>query len=81
MTAVKEAGGIVLVQDRTTPSMPPCRSAIDTEAADFVLPLPQIADRLAELLALRDQLPATYVRSGDEDFLGRILAHTGAHRP
>ncbi|WP_429815934.1 chemotaxis protein CheB [Ensifer sp. B1-9] len=76
VTAIKEAGGIVLVQDPNDAeyaSMP--RSAIDTEAADFVLPLPQIADRLAELLTLRDQLPSTYVRSGDEDWLGRILAH------
>lgn len=51
------------------------RSAIATEMADFVLPLPEITDRLAELLAARDHLPSTYVRSGDEDLLGRILAH------
>ena len=76
VTAIKEAGGIVLVQDPTDAeyaSMP--RSAIDTEVADFVLPLSQIAGRIGELLALRDQLPSTYIRSGDEDLLGRILAH------
>lgn len=76
VTAIKEAGGIVLVQDPNDAeyaSMP--RSAIDTEVADFVLPIPQIAERLVELLALRDQLPSTYIRSADEDLLGGILAH------
>src|ERR1700712_800947 len=50
VTAIKEAGGIVLVQDPREGeynSMP--RSAIATEVADFVLPLRKLAERLIEL--------------------------------
>ncbi|MFC0805305.1 chemotaxis protein CheB [Ensifer sp. P24N7] len=74
--AIKEAGGIVLVQDpgeAEYASMP--RNAIATEAADFVLPIREIAERLTELLAGRDHLPPGHVGAGDEDLLGRILAH------
>src|SRR5215831_6835202 len=45
--AVKEAGGIILVQDPSEaeyPSMP--RSAIATGVADFVLPVRELAQRL-----------------------------------
>jgi two-component system CheB/CheR fusion protein len=74
--AVKEAGGIVLVQDPNEAeyaSMP--RSAIGMQVADFVLPLHDLADRLTELLRNRDHLPADEVRDSDEDSLRRILAH------
>ena len=50
--AVKEAGGIILVQDPDEaeyPSMP--RSAIATGIADFVLPVRDLAARLVELIA------------------------------
>ncbi|MQW89072.1 chemotaxis protein CheB [Sinorhizobium saheli] len=75
--AIKEAGGIVLVQDphdAEYSSMPD--NAIATETADFVLPLPALSEQLADLLANRTQLPPVRAtRAGDEDMLGRILAH------
>ena len=49
--AVKEAGGIILVQDPDEAeygSMP--RAAVATGLADFVLPVREIADRLPELI-------------------------------
>src|SRR5262245_1936449 len=49
--AVKESGGIILVQDPAEaefPSMP--RSAIATGIADFILPVREIAERLTELV-------------------------------
>jgi two-component system CheB/CheR fusion protein len=49
--AVKEAGGIILVQDPDEaehPSMP--RSAIATGIADFVLPVRELAAQLVELI-------------------------------
>src|SRR5215467_12327579 len=49
--AVKESGGIILVQDPTEaefPSMP--RAAIATGIADFILPVREIAQRLTELV-------------------------------
>lgn len=75
--AVKETGGIILVQDPTEAeyaSMP--RSAIGTGVVDFVLPVKQLAARLTDLIAVK--------RSGkdfaggdvvDEDLLRRVLAH------
>lgn len=74
--AVKQAGGIVLVQDPNEAeyaSMP--RSAIAMEVADFVMPIRELADRLTELLRNRDHIPYREVRDGDEDALRRILAH------
>ena len=74
--AVKEAGGIVLVQDPQEapyPSMP--HSAIATGVADFVLPVRELAERLVELLRNREQLEPTRPREGDEDILRHILAH------
>lgn len=74
--AIKEAGGIVLVQDPNEAeyaSMP--RSAIATEVADFVLPIRELAQQLVELLRAQDQVPPASIRAGDEDTLRRILAH------
>jgi two-component system CheB/CheR fusion protein len=74
--AIKEAGGIVLVQDPNEAeyaSMP--QNAIATEVADFVLPVQELPKRLAELLANGVPLPSAEGRSSDEDVLGRILAH------
>lgn len=73
--SVKEAGGVVLVQDpheAEYPSMP--RAAIATETADFVLPLRELARRLADLIQKRELLP-TETRQGDEEDLRRIIAH------
>jgi two-component system CheB/CheR fusion protein len=74
--SIKEAGGIVLVQDpgeAEYPSMP--RSAIAAEVADFVLPLRDLARQLAELL--KDGKPEELAsgRQADEEMLRRILAH------
>ncbi len=55
--AVKEHGGVVIAQDRATSrffSMP--KSAIETGAVDFVLPLPEIAPMLARFA--RDGMPS-----------------------
>ncbi|WP_026621412.1 two-component system, chemotaxis family, CheB/CheR fusion protein (plasmid) [Ensifer sp. WSM1721] len=74
--AIKEAGGIVLVQDPNEAeyaSMP--RSAIATEVADVVLPVRELPERLAELLASREHLPSGRVRSDEHDLIARILAH------
>jgi two-component system CheB/CheR fusion protein len=73
--AVKEAGGIILVQDPTEaeyPSMP--RSAIATGVADFILPVREIAARLAEL-ARNKETVLSQLRDSDEEHLRRILAH------
>jgi len=74
VTAVKERGGIVLVQspeEAEYASMP--RSAIATEAADFVLPTRQLAERLSELIKVKRQTSAD--QEAEEEQLRRILAH------
>jgi two-component system CheB/CheR fusion protein len=74
--AVKEGGGIILVQDPNEaeyPSMP--RSAIATGVADFVLPVRELAARLVELVRNRETLPISDAYQFDEDLLRRILAH------
>jgi two-component system, chemotaxis family, CheB/CheR fusion protein len=71
--AVKEAGGIVLVQDPEEaehPSMP--RSAIATGVADFVLPLRELAARLVELIAKKQR--TAEAGDFDQEVLGRIFA-------
>jgi two-component system CheB/CheR fusion protein len=73
--AIKERGGIVLVQspdEAEYSSMP--RSAIMTDAVDFVLPARQLAERVAELIGARRQV-AIESRPDEEDLLRRILAH------
>lgn len=77
--AIKEAGGIVLVQDPSEAeyaSMP--RNAIATEVADFVLPIRELTDQLTELLASPANLVSPLIRPNDEDTLGRILTHVRA---
>ena len=72
--AVKESGGIIMVQDPEEaeyPSMP--RSAIATGIVDFVLPTRDLAARLVELLRSKHKIPAAPVY--DEDLLRRVLAH------
>src|SRR5215469_16523271 len=74
--AVKEAGGIILVQDPAEaehPSMP--TAAISTEVVDFVLPIKQLAERLAELIRTRDHVAEAQKSADEEDNLRRILAH------
>jgi two-component system, chemotaxis family, CheB/CheR fusion protein len=74
--AVKEAGGLILVQDPNEaeyPSMP--RSAIASGAADFVLPVRVIAERIAELVRNKDQLAADELAEKSEESVRRILAY------
>jgi two-component system CheB/CheR fusion protein len=74
--AVKEAGGIVLVQDPNEAeyaSMP--RSAIATGAADFVLPVRDLARRLADLVEIKRAKAAPGPVQLDEEMLRRVLAH------
>jgi two-component system, chemotaxis family, CheB/CheR fusion protein len=74
--AVKESGGIILVQDPNEaeyPSMP--RSAIATGVADFVLPVEELAGRLVELVREKSNIPVGEVRNFNEELLRRILAH------
>jgi two-component system, chemotaxis family, CheB/CheR fusion protein len=73
--AIKEAGGIVLVQDPNEaeyPSMP--RAAIATGVADFVLPVRALADRLVELIEQKQAASET-PESLDDELLTRIFAH------
>ena len=68
--AVKEAGGLILVQDPDEAeygSMP--RSAIATGLADFVLPVREIAARLPELI--RNRGGATSGPPNEDDERGR----------
>jgi two-component system CheB/CheR fusion protein len=74
--AVKESGGVILVQDPSEaeyPSMP--RSAIATGVADFVLPVRELALRLAELIRDKDNISSAEGRRFDDGVLRRILAH------
>ncbi|NEU99534.1 chemotaxis protein CheB [Bradyrhizobium uaiense] len=74
--AVKESGGIILVQDPTEaefPSMP--RAAIATGIADFILPIREIAQRLTELVREKNNGTPADLRGLNSDLLRRILAH------
>jgi two-component system CheB/CheR fusion protein len=74
--AVKETGGLILVQDPSEAeydSMP--RSAISTGLVDFILPIDELADRLAELIRDKENFGASEPRNFGEDILRRILAH------
>jgi len=74
--AVKEAGGIILVQDPNEAdyaSMP--RSAIETGVADFVLPVRDLATRLTDLIRIKEVVWPPEMGNLDEDVLQRIIAH------
>ena len=74
--AVKEAGGIILVQDPDEAeygSMP--RAAVATGLADFVLPVREIAARLPELIANRGRVASEATEEADGEALQRILSH------
>ena len=74
--AIREAGGVVLVQDPREAeynSMP--ESAIATGFADFVLPVRQIAEKVDELLRSRQRLEKPNSGLDDEQIVGRILEH------
>ncbi|HEX7238319.1 MAG TPA: chemotaxis protein CheB, partial [Gammaproteobacteria bacterium] len=78
--AIKEAGGVVLVQDpheATHEAMP--RAVIAAEVADVIAPVAQLATRLAELVRHRRVLaplirePREGIRETDEAMLRRIF--------
>jgi two-component system CheB/CheR fusion protein len=74
--AVKEAGGIILVQDPREAeysSMP--RSAIASGVADFILPVRDLALRLVELIRLKKTSTRVEGPEVDEELLRRVLAH------
>jgi len=74
--AVKEIGGIILVQDPDEaeyPSMP--RAAISTGVVDFVLPINELAQQLVELIKDKANFGGSKSPLFSEDILRRILAH------
>jgi two-component system, chemotaxis family, CheB/CheR fusion protein len=74
--AVKEAGGIVLVQEPREaehPSMP--NSAISTGMVDVILPVADLARRLAEMARSPAAQSVLTLADGNEEFLRRVLAH------
>src|SRR5262249_22451923 len=76
--AVKEKGGLILVQDPEEaeyPMMP--RSAI-ASGADFVLPVKELAPQVAELIRTKAHVDALSLSESDEELLRRILGHLRA---
>lgn len=74
--AVKETGGIILVQDPAEAdhsTMP--RSAIATGVVDFVLPVRELSLRLADLIKLKQSGPFAGGPKVDEELVRRIMAH------
>jgi two-component system CheB/CheR fusion protein len=74
LRAVKESGVIILVQDPAEaefPSMP--HAAIATGIVDFVLPIGEIAERLAELVREKSNRASATPEGLDPDLLRRIL--------
>ncbi len=74
--AMKEAGGIILVQDPNEAeyaSMP--RAAIASGHADFVLPARELAAQFAELVRSRQMLHEKGAPEESEEVLGRVLAY------
>jgi two-component system, chemotaxis family, CheB/CheR fusion protein len=74
--AIKEAGGLILVQDPDEaeyPSMP--RSAIATGLADVVLPVRKLGQELVELIKAKEKVPDEQVAASDEETLQRIFAY------
>jgi two-component system CheB/CheR fusion protein len=74
--AIKEAGGIILVQDPEEAeysSMP--SSAAATGLADFVLPVREIAARLPEIIRSRGGIRSEALTEADREAMQRILSH------
>ena len=74
--AVKEAGGIIMVQDPQEAeytSMP--RSAIGSGVADFILPVRELAARVVDVIRIKRTSKQPEEPEIDEELLRRILAH------
>jgi two-component system, chemotaxis family, CheB/CheR fusion protein len=74
--AVKEAGGIIMVQEPTEAeysSMP--RAAIASGVADFILPVRDLASRLVDLVRLKQSGALSAESEAHDEMLPRILAH------
>lgn len=74
--AIKEAGGIVLAQDPEEAqfdSMP--RSAISTGVVDFVFPLADLAQCVAELVQKKSEPESVPQEADAQETVRRILAH------
>jgi two-component system CheB/CheR fusion protein len=74
--AMKEAGGIIVVQDPDEAeysAMP--RAAVATGIADFVLPVREIAAKLPEIIHDRGQAPTEVLTEAEAEAMQRILAH------
>src|SRR5262249_39014332 len=72
---VKEAGGIILVQDPAEaeyPSMP--RSAVATGIADLVLPVRDLAAQLLSLIRGKQSVGEDHAQQVNEELLRRLLA-------
>ncbi len=79
LKAVKEASGIILVQDPNEAeyaSMP--QSAISTGLADFVLPLAAIGRQLVQLVQNGANFAHRFMPPDDRVLVQRILAHVRA---
>lgn len=77
--AVKEGGGLILVQDPNEaefPSMP--RNAIASGHADFVLPLSELAQQFVELVRAKQQMRVETLADDEENTLRRIFGHLRA---
>ena len=74
--AIRETGGLILVQDPDEaeyPSMP--RSAIATGCVDDVLPLRNLAERLAVIVKTKQKIYEGKLRDTSEDLLRGIFSH------
>src|SRR5262245_26595424 len=72
--AVKESGGIIMVQEPSEAEYPSMtRAAIATGVVDLVLPVRELASRLSDLIQLKRTIAAE--PKVDEELLRRVLAH------
>lgn len=72
--AIKENGGIVLVQDPSEAEFPMMPRAAIAAGADFVLPLSGIATQLVDLVRMKTQTSVDSTSIDDDEVIRRILA-------